>query len=73
MIYVDIAGWIAAGLAIWAYFRMAGGKLALRWFNWSEFLASIPLAASAFQHRAFPALGITMSYGLVGLYGLVRR
>lgn len=69
---IDLVAWIAAAVALVAYFLLASGRVGMRVFNWSEFVASIPLAASAVVHGAYPALAITLSYGAIGLYGLLR-
>ena len=69
---IDILAWVAAAVALVAYFCLAGGRVGMRVFNWSEFVAAIPLAVSAVDHHAYPALVITVSYGAIGLYGLLR-
>ena len=68
---IDLLAWVAAAVALIAYFLLASGEVGLRVFNWSEFVASIPLAVSAIHHAAYPALAITLSYGAIGLFGLV--
>jgi basic membrane lipoprotein Med (substrate-binding protein (PBP1-ABC) superfamily) len=69
---IDLFAWVGAVAALAAYFLLASGRVGMRVFNWSEFLAAFPLGFSAVAHRAYPALVVTVSYGAVGLYGIAR-
>jgi len=69
---IDGLAWFAAGAALVAYWMLVTGRVSLRTFNCSEFLAAFPLAVSAVHHKAWPALSVTLSYGAIGLFGLTR-
>lgn len=70
---IDAVAWAGAAGALVAYFLLASGRIKVRTFNWSEFISAFPLSVSAISHKAYPALVITVAYGLIGFYGLVRR
>lgn len=70
---IDWAGYIGAAIAVLCYFLMNAKRISLRVFNWSEFAAAIPLAASTLIHQAYPSLLVTVSYGLIGLYGVITN
>lgn len=68
---IDVLGWAGAAVALGCYFALASGRVSVRVFHWSEFLAAFPLVASALHHDAFPAVVVTSAYAFVGLYGIV--
>jgi len=68
---IDLFGYVGAAVAIGCYLLMNAKRISLKAFNWSEFLAAIPLAGSTAVHGAWPSFIITVSYGAIGFYGVV--
>lgn len=65
----QLAGWVGTAIVLGGYAHsVQTGKL--RVFNVANVFGAVLLAASNISVGAWPGLAITVSFGLIGLYGL---
>ena len=72
---VEIVGWLAAALMLWAYILLTTGKINGRssLYHWMNVLSGAGFVVNSGWNGAYPSAAINVIWMLIGLYGVFGR
>ena len=72
---IEIVGWLAAALMLWAYILLTRGKVSGRssLYHWMNVLSGAGFVVNSGWNGAYPSAAINVIWMLIGLYGVFGR
>lgn len=72
---IELAGWIGAGLSLYAYFLVSFKKSHgdAQFYQWLNSIAAILLIINTFAHKAYPSMFINIVWVVISMSSMVYR